>query len=555
QTIYLCQNIMSDHQVSEIVRPVATYHPPIWGDQFLHYNCSQKDLEYQQHQVEELKEVVRKEIFLESKYDASSQLKIIDVVERLGVSYHYENEIEKKLQHIYNSTIIEDEDLHDTSIRFRLLRQHGFMVSSNVFEKFKDDENGGFKESLVSDIPGMLSLYEASYLSFVGENILDEALTFTTNHLEFVANKRTHPLSDEISIALKRPIRKTLVPLHARHYISVYENEAFHNKTLLELAKFDFNLLQSIHKMELSEIFRWWKEVDFAHKLPFARDRIVELYLWILGVYYEPQYSLARNIATKIIALASIADDIYDAYGTFPEIVNLTQAIDRWDINFMDQLSPEYLQTFYKVLLNCYDEFEKAVKEEETFKVHYGKEEMKKVLGAYFDEARWLNQGHIPSFDEHLKVSLVSCAYSMLLANCLIGMKEIVQSKVIEWLSKDPKIVKASSIICRFMDDIASHKFEQERVHPPSTVECYMKQYGVSEQEAYDELTRQVVNAWKVINEEFIRPTAVPSSMLVRVLNSSRVIDLLYKDGDGYTHVGKVTKDSVAALLINPIPL
>ena len=103
--------------------------------------------------------------------------------------------------------------------------------------------------------------------------------------------------------------------------------------------------------------------------------------------------------------------------------------------------------------------------------------------------------------------------------------------------------------------DFVCAQFEQERVHPPSTVECYMKQYEVSEQETYDELTRRVVNAWKVINEEFIRPTAVPSSILVRVLNLSRVIDLLYKDGDGYTHVGKVTKDSVAALLINPIPL
>ncbi|XP_062109832.1 alpha-humulene synthase-like [Humulus lupulus] len=554
------QNVKILHD--QVIRPTANYHPAIWGDQFLHYTISEQELEYKQKRVEELKELVKKEIFIESTHDGTlTQLKLIDDIQRLGLSYHFECEIEQEIEHVYRCSIDQnnkEEDLYDASIRFRLLRQHGYKVSSNIFEKFKN-EDGTF-ESLVTDIPGMLSLYEASYLSFVGENILDEALAFTTKQLELlVANKKTHPLSDEISLALKRPIRKTLERLDTRHYISIFENnEASHrNKVLLELAKLDFNLLQSMHRTELSKIVRWWKELDIAHKLPFARDRIVELYFWILGVYYEPQYSLARNIAIKTIALTSIADDIYDAHGTFDELKLLTEAIDRWDIKFMDNqlIIPEYLQTFYKLLLNCYEEFNKALEKEESFKVHCGKEEFKRLLRAYFHEAQWLNQGYIPSFDEHVKVSLIFSGYSMVFANCLIGMKDIVTNEVIEWLSKDPKIIKASSIICRFMNDIVSHKFEQERGHSPSTVECYMKQYGVSEQEAYDELNNQVDNAWKEINEEFIRPTDVPLPILVRALNLSRVIDLLYKDGDGYTHVGKVTKDSVAALLIDPIPL
>ena len=44
--------------------------------------------------------------------------------------------------------------------------------------------------------------------------------------------------------------------------------------------------------------------------------------------------------------------------------------------------------------------------------------------------------------------------------------------------------------------------------------------------------------------------------ILIFVLNFARIIDLLYKDGDdGYTHVGKVTKDGIAAVLIDPVPL
>ena len=74
---------------------------------------------------------------------------------------------------------------------------------------------------------------------------------------------------------------------------------------------------------------RWWKDLDFAKKLPFARDRIVECYFWIVSVYFEPQYSLARKILTKVISMTSILDDIYDAYGTLEELEPFTEAIER----------------------------------------------------------------------------------------------------------------------------------------------------------------------------------------------------------------------------------
>lgn len=88
-----------------------------------------------QQQVDELKAVVKKEIFGESASDVSLQLKLINVVERLGLFHHFESEIESKLECIYNEStdqnyISKDESLHDASLRFRLLRQHGFRVSS-----------------------------------------------------------------------------------------------------------------------------------------------------------------------------------------------------------------------------------------------------------------------------------------------------------------------------------------------------------------------------------------------------------------------------------------
>ena len=130
-------------------------------------------------------------------------------------------------------------------------------MHADTFKKFKD-EDGNFKECLVTDTVGLLSLYEASHLSCLGETILDEALAFTTTHLvKFVANNKEDPFSNEISRALERPIRKSLERLHTKYFISIYENETSHNKVLLQLAKLDFNLLQSMHKKELSEISRY----------------------------------------------------------------------------------------------------------------------------------------------------------------------------------------------------------------------------------------------------------------------------------------------------------
>ena len=82
-----------------------------------------------------------------------------------------------------------------------------------------------------------------------------------------------------------------------------------------------------------------------------------------------------------------------------------------------------------------------------------------------------------------------------------------------------------------------------------------MKQHGVSEQVVHDEFNRQVANAWKDINEECIRPTFVPMPLLMHVLDLAWVRYVIYKEGDGYTHIGKEMKNNVALVLIDPVPI
>ena len=102
----------------------------------------------------------------------------------------------------------------------------------------------------------MLSLYEATHLRVHGEDILDEALVFTTTHLEFIASHLSTPLAAQVSHALKQPIHKGLPRLEARHYFSIYQEDSSHDKVLYTFAKLDFNILQKMHQKELSDIAR-----------------------------------------------------------------------------------------------------------------------------------------------------------------------------------------------------------------------------------------------------------------------------------------------------------
>ncbi|XWS09881.1 hypothetical protein CRYUN_Cryun39dG0027700 [Craigia yunnanensis] len=407
---------------------------------------------------EELKQEVRG--MVTKPMDKPSQkLKLIDAIQRLGVAYHFEKEIEDALENIFRDCNSDGNDLYITSLRFRLLREHGFNVQCESFNKFKD-EKGNFKKSLISDVKGSLELFEAAHLRVHGENILEEALAFTSFHLKLAENMVDYPLSAQVAHARKFPIRRSLPRLEARRYIPIYQATALHDETLLKFSKLDFNLLQHLHKKEICEIYRWWKDLEFSYKLPFVRDRLVEGYFWILGVYFEPRYSLARKMVTKVIAMTSIIDDIHDAYGTLEELELFSSAIERWDISCMDQL-PDYMQLIYKALLDVYEEMEKVMsKEGNLYRVQHAKEAMKRQVQAYFGEAKWLHENYIPTLEEYMSIAVKSSGYGMLLMTSLVGMGDIVPKQAFIWASNDPKIVRASAIISRLMNDIAGHKIE-----------------------------------------------------------------------------------------------
>uniref|UniRef100_A0A7N0V974 Uncharacterized protein n=1 Tax=Kalanchoe fedtschenkoi TaxID=63787 RepID=A0A7N0V974_KALFE len=354
-------------------RRCANFPPSKWSNYFTGFAKRDLDLGNVSHEIEELRAEVRQQLNALAS-EPLKQLKMVDAIQLLGLGYHFSEEIEQTLEslsaNIFNTG---GYDLYHTSLCFRLLRQHGYNVSSAIFNRFINT-NGGLIEDLLSDVQGMLSFYEAAQLRLHKDAALDEVVAKCATHLESIAPNLNPSLNRQVTAALKQSLHKDIPRLQAWKYFSTYQEDESHDKTLLKLAKLDFNLLQKYHQQELSHISKWWKDLDLPSKCHYARDRLVEAYIWALTLYYEPQYSLGRMIFTKVIALAAVLDDTYDAYGTIDELELLTEAISRGDTSSSDKM-PTYARALYQTLLGFYDEIEvHLAREGRSYQMPYLKE-------------------------------------------------------------------------------------------------------------------------------------------------------------------------------------
>ncbi|KAG2577607.1 hypothetical protein PVAP13_6NG192300 [Panicum virgatum] len=357
-----------DHdQKAEELRKATTFHPSLWGDFFLTYQPpTAPQHEYMKERAVVLREDVRK--IVNGSTDLRETMDLIITLQRLGLDYYYENEIDKLLQDIHNLDY-NDKDLNLVSLRFYLLRKNNYDVSSDVFLNFKI-QDGNFA---IADTRSLLSLYNAAYLRRHGDKVLDEAISFTRCCLQDIVEHSESPFAKEVSSSLHTPLFRRVGILEARNYIPIYEKEATRNEAILEYAKLNFYLQQLVFCEELKHCTMWWKEFLVKSKMTFVRDRIVEVYFWMNGACYDPPYSHSRIILTKITSLVTILDDMFDTYGTTEECIKFAEAINRWNESAVPLL-PEYMKGFYLFLLETFYSFEDELGPEKSYRVLYLKE-------------------------------------------------------------------------------------------------------------------------------------------------------------------------------------
>ncbi|XP_028785724.1 (+)-epi-alpha-bisabolol synthase-like [Neltuma alba] len=232
------------------------------------------------------------------------------------------------LENIYSVDKFKNkQNLHATALEFRLSRQHGYDIPTDVFDSFINDE-GDFQTSLSQDIKGMLSLYEASFLLMEDETILEKATDFTSKSLrDFMSRNPGHELTSQVKHAMEVPLHWRLPRWEARWFISEYERMPNMNSNLLQLAKLDYNMLQAMYQEEVKSNIRWWERTGLEEKINFYRCRVVDNYLWGLGMKEEPHVEKLRRVIGNLCAIITLTDDMYDVHGTLDELELFTEAI------------------------------------------------------------------------------------------------------------------------------------------------------------------------------------------------------------------------------------
>ncbi|KAJ6850156.1 (-)-alpha-terpineol synthase-like isoform X1 [Iris pallida] len=322
------------------VRRSANFQPSLWDNSYIQ-SLKIDPMEKDVTRINMLKEYVKR--MLDEEKPAFLRLELIDTLRQLGVAYHFEQEIQNVLGTIFKSvesmTKMEaKEDLRYTALLFRLLREHGYNVSQDVLNVFKDIQNGTF-----IDTKTLLSMYEASYLAKEGEDMLDEMRHFASKHLQELAASLEPSQREHVVRSLELPLTWRMPRWHSWYFIHAYQKMENMDPNLLELAKLDYNKVQSNYKKELKTLSRWWSNIGFCEKLSFSRDRLVENYLFSLGWAFEPKFERCREKLTKVNCFVTTIDDIYDVHGSLDELELFTSAVERWDASALEEL-PDYMK-------------------------------------------------------------------------------------------------------------------------------------------------------------------------------------------------------------------
>ncbi|KAG5625401.1 hypothetical protein H5410_010619 [Solanum commersonii] len=285
--------------------------------------------------------------------------------------------------------------------------------------------------------------------------------------------------------------------LETRWYISIYERMPNANPLLLELAKLDFNIVQATHQEDLKILSR-----------------------------------------SKVIVFIAIVDDIYDVYGTLDELELFTHAIQRWDTKAMENL-PDYMKVCYLALINTTNEVAYEIYANHTYQ-----------------EARWYYNGYKPSLEEYIDNGWISIAVPMVLVHALFLVTNQITKEALDSLTNYPDIIRWSATIFRFNDDLGTSLDELKRGDIPKSIQCYMNEKGVSEEEAREHIRFLIKETWELMNSSAHKENSLFSETFVEIAkNIARTAHCMYLKGDSHGIQNTDIKSSISNILFHPITM
>ncbi|XP_042445180.1 (3S,6E)-nerolidol synthase 1-like [Zingiber officinale] len=483
---------------------------------------------------------------------AKETLLFIDSLQKLAIDYHFEEEIQAEMHSLYDQRLPisngEASSIAEVALLFRLLRQARYPVSTDVLRRFHDGR-GEFMASLSKEMDGLMNLFEASNLNTGGELILYRANEFSSHHLRSYMASLGPEFTVAIEQVLEAPSHMTLKRFKARQYLD--RDNFYHNLHVRELGKMDFTMLQSLHQKELKEVTSWWQMSELSQELGFARNQSLKWYAWTMTSLPNPKFSSYRIVLSKIIAFVYLLDDIFDLEGSIDDLHLFVQAIQRWDQSSMDSL-PNYMRACFKALNRTINEIAEIVLKEHGWNpIEHLKKLWIQLSNAFLVEAKWLSKDQVPSMDDYMKISTITCGVPA----ALMHMYFLLGHRAKDDLYKDlPSLISCPARILRLWDDLGSAKDEKQNGRDGSLLACMMKENPHWSLEVAKEKVMQMIDeAWEELNKQCFSSSASTFSQdFVRAcLNSARMVRVMYNYNE--EHNLPMLKEYINLLLFKQI--
>ncbi|XP_058202805.1 (E,E)-geranyllinalool synthase-like [Rhododendron vialii] len=404
------------------------------------------------------------------------KLSLVNQVTRLGLAEHFSGEIEVILSEAYRSYKrtqtsvgnLKPAKLYKDSLAFRLLRMHGYDITSWSFCWFVYDEdilahierNSGYFMS------ALLNIYRATDLMFSGENELKEARSFARKLLE----KNMSVAIEQVEHELSLPWIARLDHLDHRFWIeandhvdalwiakaSFYRLSCLHNDKLMKLAVENYKLRQSIYQRELEEVTRWSKEWGLS-ELGFGREKTTYCYFAVAACSSLPHGSVVRLIVAKSAILITVADDFFDMKGSLGDLQSLNEAVQRWD--------GKGLCGHGKIIFEALDGLvtdiaKKHLRQQGSDITDNLRDIWRETFGSWLVETTWSNNGYIPSMGEYLETGMISIASHTIVLPASCFLNPNLPNHKLKPSQYEP-ITKSLMTSSRLLNDIQSYQKEQ----------------------------------------------------------------------------------------------
>ncbi|KAL3512624.1 hypothetical protein ACH5RR_025341 [Cinchona calisaya] len=288
------------------------------------------------------------------------------------------------------------------AVAFRLLRMHGYEVSSDELQRFADQEQFFDTISIqYTNIITILELYRASVLKIhQHESSLDKINAWTSSYLK---------------------------------------------QQLLDQKILD----ERLHKED---------------QIKDIRDSLHTAYFLIAADLFNPELSESRLTYALITILTTIVDDLFDKCASKEELLGIIDLIKKWDEPLASDYCSNHAEIFYSAVWKKTNEMatKAFVKQGRCVKNDIIRLWLD-VLESMMKELEWWSDGVIPTMEEYLSVAIVtiSCQLIIFSALCFLGHElpeEVLRSDEYSGL------VKHISIIGRLCNDLQTYEREmQER--------------------------------------------------------------------------------------------